>query len=138
MEEVNSSFSLDKMSESVNCETTSDVKVREKNIGFLQLFTFASKRDIVLMSIGCISSIAKGPIQFIFGLLMLNLINVFVAGNSSDNHNGLTNNTTSKGTSLDCNQNPQIMYVSIFFFYNNLFKNNRFNFMNNNLDLEIL
>ncbi len=113
MEDVKPSFSFDKLSESVSKSEASDInKVQqEKNIGFLHIFTFASKWDIVLMSIGCISSIVKGPVQFIFGLFMLNLINVFVAGNSSDSINGMMNNGTLNGTNHDCNYNPQILYV---------------------------
>ena len=111
MEDVKPSFSFDKLSESVSKSEASDInKVQEKNIGFVHIFTFASKWDIVLMSIGCIASIVKGPVQFIFGLFMLNLINIFVAG-SSDSTNGMTNNATSNGTNHDCNYNPQILYV---------------------------
>lgn len=51
------------------------------NIGYFNLFRFASKTDVALILMGVFSAILRGPAYLLLSLIASDLINIFISTN---------------------------------------------------------
>lgn len=92
-------------------EEKSNLNVSIKNTSFFQLFRFASKVDWILMVLGFIAAIGRGPSYLFLGYFLIGVIDTFIA--ESNNNETVEWSGPALNTTGWCNvtiNGPTILY----------------------------
>lgn len=72
-----------KVNNSIEGEKSKKSRVKDEKVPFYKLFSFADKKDIVLMIFGTISAVANGMTNPLLTILFGNLVNAFACSDVS-------------------------------------------------------